>query len=94
MGVPGAGAEVLVERGVPFRQAHELVGRLVSTLLASNRTLADVTAGDLLDLDERFEAQDVALADPAESIRRRTSSGGGSFESVSKQIEALQRLLS
>jgi argininosuccinate lyase len=87
-------AEVLVERGVPFRQAHELVGRLVSTLLASNRTLADVTAGDLLELDERFEAQDVALADPAESIRRRTSSGGGSFESVSKQIEALQRLLS
>ena len=87
-------AEVLVERGVPFREAHDLVGRLVSTLLASNRTLADVTAADLLDLDERFESQDVTLADPAESVRRRTSSGGGSFESVSQQIDALQRLLS
>ncbi len=87
-------AEVLVERGVPFRQAHEVVGRLVSGLLSSGRTLADVTGPDLLAVDDRFVEDDVMLADPVESIRRRRSSGGGSFDSVAQQVEALQRLLS
>jgi argininosuccinate lyase len=87
-------AEVLVERGVPFRRAHEAVGRLVSSLLGEGRTLDDVNPDDLATADESFEAGDVALADAAESIRRRVSSGGGSFDSVAQQIEALQRLLS
>jgi argininosuccinate lyase len=87
-------AEVLVDRGVPFRRAHEAVGRLVSSLLAEGRTLDDVSADDLSAADALFEADDVALADAAESIRRRVSSGGGSFESVGEQIRALQRLLS
>ena len=87
-------AEALVTRGVPFREAHEAVGRLVSRLLGSGRQLADVTAEDLLEIDGRFERQDVALADPRQSVGRRRSSGGGSFGSVAQQIEALQRLLS
>ncbi len=87
-------AEALVGRGVPFREAHEAVGRLVSRLLVSGRSLADVTAADLSDIDSRFEPRDVALADVEESVSRRRSSGGGSFESVAQQVEALQRLLS
>ncbi len=87
-------AEVLVGRGVPFRRAHEAVGRLVSRLLADGRTLDDVNPDDLSAADELFESGDVALTDASESIRRRMSSGGGSFESVAQQIEALQRLLS
>ena len=86
-------AEALVGRGVPFREAHEAVGRLVSRLLSDGRTLAGVTPADLEAVDERFVAEDTELADPTESIRRRSSSGGGSFESVGRQIEALQHLL-
>ena len=86
-------AEALVGRGVPFREAHEAVGRLVSRLLSSGRDLAAVTADDLLGVDSRFEPGDVDLADAEQSVRRRRSSGGGSFESVVQQIEALQRLL-
>jgi argininosuccinate lyase len=86
-------AEALVERGVAFREAHEIVGGLVSTMLSGGRTLGEVTAADLAAADDRFEPADVALADATESIRRRTSSGGGSFESVAQQIDALQRLL-
>lgn len=87
-------AEVLVARGVPFRAAHGAVGRLVSGLLSDGRTLADVTVEDLAEIDARFEPQDVALANAEHSVRQRRSSGGGSFESVAQQIEALQRLLS
>ena len=87
-------AEALVGRGVPFREAHESVGRLVAQLSASDRSLADVTFEQLLEIDDRFESQDASLADPEQSVRRRISSGGGSFESVAQQIAALQRLLS
>ena len=87
-------AEALVGRGVPFREAHEAVGRLVSRLLASHKSLAEVTAEDLFAIDSRFEPGDVTLADAEQSVRRRRSSGGGSFDSVAQQIEALQRLLS
>jgi argininosuccinate lyase len=84
-------AEVLVTRGVPFREAHHAVGRLVSALVADGRDLADVTPADLADADERFEPGDVALVDPVGSVRRRVSPGGGSFESVAAQVEELRR---
>jgi argininosuccinate lyase len=87
-------AEALVGRGVPFREAHEAVGRLVSRLLSAGESLADVTFEVLHEIDDRFQPEDVALADARQSVQRRRSSGGGSFESVAQQIEALQRLLS
>ena len=86
-------AEALVERGVPFREAHHAVGRLVSTLLAEGRGLDEVTEGDLRAADSRFESADVERVDPVGSVGRRISQGGGSAESVRRQIEALQRLL-
>jgi argininosuccinate lyase len=83
-------AEVLVERGVPFREAHHAVGRLVAVLVADGRTLVEATADDLLAADDRFQPGDQAAADPAESVRRRSSPGGGSFESVAQQFAALR----
>lgn len=86
-------AEALVLRGVPFREAHESVGRLVATLTSDGRTLAEASEEDLVDSDERFTAEDLALTDPITSVGRRTTSGGGSQESVRSQIEALRSLL-
>ena len=86
-------AEALVERGVPFREAHHAVGRLVSALLADGRGLDDATEEDLVAADPRFEPSDVARVDVADSVGRRVSQGGGSTASVRRQIEALQRLL-
>jgi argininosuccinate lyase len=85
-------AEALVERGVPFREAHHAVGRLVSTLLAEGRGLDEATEADLSAADHRFEASDVDLVDVVASVKRRISQGGGSTESVHRQIEALRRL--
>ncbi len=84
-------AEVLVTRGVPFREAHHAVGRLVTALVESDRRLADATEADLLAADERFETADLELIDPIESVRRRVSPGGGSFESVGEQLAELRR---
>ncbi|MBT8206931.1 MAG: argininosuccinate lyase [Acidimicrobiia bacterium] len=91
-------AEALVLRGVPFREAHEAVGGLVSTLVAEGRDLASATESELVAADGRFIPTDVALLDVEASVRRRMSPGGGSFENVQRQIswirEALAKTLS
>ena len=86
-------AEALVERGVPFREAHHAVGRLVGALVAGGRDLAGATEADLAAADARFEGSDLGRIDLGESVRRRVSPGGGSIESVHRQVEALKRLL-
>jgi argininosuccinate lyase len=83
-------AEALVIRGVAFREAHHAVGALVSALITDGRDLGMATAADLAAADERFLPEDLALIDPAGSIDRRTSMGGGSVESVHRQLEALR----
>lgn len=91
-------AEALVLRGVPFREAHEAVGGLVSTLVAEGRDLASATESDLQVADSRFVSDDLALLDVRASVRRRMSPGGGSFENVHRQItwirDALAKVLS
>ncbi len=82
-------AEALVARGVPFREAHEAVSRLVAGLAAAGRSLGGATVEDLADVDERFVPEDVALLDPAASVRARRTPGGGSFASVAVQLDAL-----
>ena len=86
-------AEALVMREVPFREAHEAVGRLVAALASDGRTLEEATADDLVAADPRFSEADVSLTDPMTSIDRRTTSGGGSQASVAAQITALRSLL-
>jgi len=82
-------AEALVARGVPFREAHHAVGRLVSALVAAGRGLDEATADDLAAADPRFEPADLALVDVRGSVDRRRTAGGGSVESVHRQVEAL-----
>ncbi|MCE7937694.1 MAG: argininosuccinate lyase [Chloroflexi bacterium CFX6] len=87
-------AEALVARGVAFREAHAAVGRLVGHLLAGGRTLAAATAADLAIADPRFEPDDLALLDPAVSVMRRRTPGGGSPASVAAQIARLRARVS
>ncbi len=86
-------SEVLVRRGVPFREAHTIVGRLIRHLDEEGRPLEETTADDLATVDHRFEPGDVVVLDPAESVRHRVTQGSGSPESVRDQIAAIRELL-
>ena len=86
-------AEALTARGVPFREAHEIVGRTVAELNRSGLVLADASVEFLATIDERFVAEDLARLSPEQSVRARDSAGGGSPASVSAQIEAIRALL-
>jgi argininosuccinate lyase len=86
-------AEALVERGVPFRQAHQAVGRLVAGLVATGRTPADATAADLADADPRFLESDLGKLDPMTSLARRQTPGSGTPLSISAQIEKIRAVV-
>ena len=87
-------ADLLVERGVPFRQAHEAVGRLV--------LLCDRRGGGLELADGGAAAQIHPLLpddlspwlDPRAAVERRTSLGGTAWSEVKRQIAALRAWLS
>ena len=86
-------AEVLVVRGIPFREAHNAVGRLVARLLSEGKTLAEVTAGELEAAHLRFVPEDLEIIDPKVSVERRRTAGGGSYVSVLDQLAELRSLL-
>jgi argininosuccinate lyase len=86
-------AEALVGRGVPFREAHGAVGKLVLGLEGEGRSLADATIADLNAAHDRFDQLDLELIDPTASVVRRHSPGGGSPESVHIQVADLRRLV-
>ena len=83
-------AEVLVERGVPFREAHAAIGLLVVARHDAGLDLEGIEFEDLSVIHAAFEPGDERLTDPVESVRARRSPGGGSFESVREQVEALR----
>jgi argininosuccinate lyase len=85
-------AERLVSRGVPFRDAHESVGRLVGALEESSRTLAEVSADDLHAFHPLLQKGDTQVVDLLGALESRTSKGGTSSEAVAHQIERLREL--
>jgi argininosuccinate lyase len=86
-------AEVLAARGIPFREAHNAVGRLVARLLAEGKLLSEVTAGELEAAHLGFIPEDLEVIDPKVSVERRRTAGGGSYVSVLDQLVELRSLL-
>jgi argininosuccinate lyase len=81
-------AELLVAEGMPFREAHAVVGALVRRSLEEGVALAVLVADEPV-LGERG----VALLEPGVAVRRRRTAGGAGPEPVSRQIEELRAAL-
>lgn len=79
--------DYLVKKGVPFRSAHGIVGRLVKWAIDNRKSLAEIDLDDLRQFDENFEADALALADPHASAASRESAGGTGKKSVEKQLK-------
>jgi argininosuccinate lyase len=75
-------AELLVQSGTPFREAHAIVGDLVRrSIEPDGPTLADLVAGD-----DRFDQSAAALFEPGAVVARRTTAGGGGPGPVADQL--------
>ncbi|MCZ6726281.1 MAG: argininosuccinate lyase [Acidobacteria bacterium] len=81
-------ADALAETGMPFRQAHRAVARLMAELAAAERTLDTLTDAELEGLG--LEPHHRALLDPRAAAERRTSLGGTSWSEIERQIALLR----
>lgn len=80
-------ADHLVRNGVPFREAHEVVGRLVLACEKQGRDLSDLTVEELIAHDERFGSDVLSVIDVDEQVRRRRTYGGTGHDAVREQLE-------
>ncbi len=86
-------ADYLAKRGMPFREAHAVVGHLVLECEKRGCGLEDLTLAELREASELFQEDVVGTLDPAGIARARTTYGGTGNEAVRAQLaEALATL--
>ena len=84
-------ADYLVRKGMPFREAHEVVGRAVLLASGAGRGLHDVTLDEYRKLTPLI-GHDVYDALSLEaSVGRRTSYGGTAPTNLKKRLQALKK---
>ncbi len=81
-------ADYLAEKGVPFREAHEVVGTLVLECERTGRTLQDLTVEELSAASPKFGADALDAVDIERVVARRTSEGGTGHDAVRAQLAA------
>jgi argininosuccinate lyase len=79
-------ADHLARRGLPFRQAHEVVGRLVKAAESRQRALSDFTLDELREFSQLFESSAVGLR-AADVVNARHVLGGTAPGQVAAQLE-------
>ncbi len=85
-------ADYLVRRGLPFRQAHEVVGRMVRLCLERGCDISGLPLADLQALSPLFD-QDVYSIDVDASVAARDVPGGTAPNRVSEALAESRRLL-
>ncbi|HEY6005430.1 MAG TPA: argininosuccinate lyase [Anaeromyxobacter sp.] len=86
-------AEYLVERGVPFREAHEAVGKAAAFATAAGRPLARLTVAEWKTFHPRFERNVLRAFDARRSLARRELPGGPGPKQVARQIARWEKAL-
>jgi argininosuccinate lyase len=80
-------ADYLVRQDLPFRQAHEVVGKIVGDCVRTGRALEDLTRDDLVAASPLFAGADPAkLISPRGSADARSAYGGTGRDAVEAQL--------
>jgi argininosuccinate lyase len=83
-------ADYLVRKGLPFREAHEIVGKLVLYAIGEGKALEDLTLGELKKHSDKFGDDIYAAIDLRACMDAKLSSGSTSGKSVKEQIAAAE----
>ncbi len=79
-------ADFLVRAGLPFRQAHEAVGKLVALSLQRAVSLRDLPPADFQSVSALFGADSAGLLDARRSLAARTAEGAPSPARVAERL--------
>lgn len=83
-------ADYLVKKGMPFRNAHSVVGEIVLECIKQNKMIEELTLNELKTFSPIFEEDIYKAIDLLTCVEERKVIGGPSTESVKIQIKALE----
>jgi argininosuccinate lyase len=86
-------ADYLAAKGVPFREAYNLVGKVVRTCLEAGKLLKDLSLEEWKALHPAFEADIYPAIAPKQVVAARNSYGGTGFEQVRLALVAARSKL-
>ncbi|EHI75935.1 argininosuccinate lyase [Streptococcus sp. oral taxon 058 str. F0407] len=86
-------ADYLAEKGLPFREAHEIVGKLVLDSIKHGKNIQDWDLKELQVYNPLIEEDIYIYLRPETAVQRRNSLGGTGFEQVKYQIEQAKKEL-
>jgi argininosuccinate lyase len=86
-------ADYLVKKGMPFREAHEVIGKLVAQVNETGNRLSQVPLDELKKFSPLFDVDVASVFDVRHSLASRRALGAPSPENVADQIEHWRRQL-
>jgi len=84
-------ADYLAARGVPFREAYNIVGKVVKTSIAAGKLLKDLTLEEWQQIHPKFADDIYEAISPRQVVAARNSYGGTGFAQVSKAVSAARK---
>ena len=86
-------ADYLARRGLPFRQAHVVIGKLVQFCLDQNKVLEELSLEELQRVSPLFKPDVLEFLRPEAAVAARTSYGGTAPEQVRQQLARLKKTI-
>ncbi|MBI5410415.1 MAG: argininosuccinate lyase [Nitrospirae bacterium] len=86
-------ADYLVTKGVPFREAHAITGRIVRACVDRNRDLRDLTPADLRVFSDHFEKDALDVVTVEGAIERKAQIGGTARKRVAARVKEWEKKL-
>ena len=80
-------ADYLVNKGIPFRDAHNIVGRLVLYCIHQGKVLEELTMEEYKQFSDVFQQDIYEAISLINCVNRRSLPGGPSPSAVSQAIE-------
>ena len=84
-------ADYMVKKGLPFRDAYTIVGRLVNYCIANEKTLETLSLEEYKNFSPMFEDDVYNAIDLETCVNMRRSQGGPAYESVLAQVNSIKK---
>ncbi len=85
-------ADYLVGKGVPFRTAHEITGKIVGYCVQNSKRIDMLSISELKRFSDKFEKDVYDILTPRRGINLRNITGGTAREAVLKRIKEIDEV--
>lgn len=86
-------ADYLVSKSIPFREAHEITGKIVNAAIKSNQTLQDIPLTEYRSFCQNIDQDVYEWLCLERAVNRKIVIGGTAFECIDAQVAQLKELI-